>query len=120
MCWEGFEIRSSECPIENRIWVRDGKYIPLEQLSNRMFNVPLAGTIFWTQPITLFPFVAGVVEDYTSDCTFKKGEIVLAPDLDHAVIVAWRSPFDGHTVDAGDIQQSTELLRCQFTGKLVC
>ena len=41
------------------------------------------------------PFVAGGQQDYTDNCTFKRGEILLAPGPDHATMVAWKSPFDG-------------------------
>ena len=93
--WFFLRTTTTEGPIQTRTWVRDGKYVPLDQLSNRMFDVPLAGAIFRTSPTTLAPLVAGVTEDYTIDCTFKKREVVLAPGPDHAAVLAWKSPFNG-------------------------
>jgi len=93
--WFFMRTTNAKGPIETRIWVRDGKYVPLDHRSTGMFDLPLAGAIFQTKPSTIAPFVAGVRQDYTIDCTFKKGEILLAPGPDHAVVLAWRSPFDG-------------------------
>ena len=88
--WQFLRTTTAEGPIASRTWIRDGKYVPLEQLSKRMFDVPIAGAIFQTKPTALAPFVAGVQQDYTIDCTFKRGEILLAPGPDHAAILAWR------------------------------
>ncbi|MBM82316.1 MAG: hypothetical protein CMJ78_17250 [Planctomycetaceae bacterium] len=93
--WKFLRTTNSKGPVASRTWIRDGKYVPLEQLSARMFDLPLAGAIFQTKPTSKAPFVAGVQDSYTIDCTFKKGEVMLAPGPDHAVVLAWRSPVDG-------------------------
>jgi len=93
--WFLMRTTTAKGSIQNRTWVRDGRYVPLEQTSTRMFGLPLAGAIFRVKPNSLAPFVAGVTENYTIDCTFRKGEVLLAPGPDHAVVLAWRSPFDG-------------------------
>ena len=93
--WHFLRTTTAEGPIAARTWVRDGKYVPLEQLSDRMFDLPIAGAIFRTRPIAVAPLVAGVQQDYTIDCTFKRGETLLTPGPDHATMVAWKSPFDG-------------------------
>ena len=41
--WFFLRTTTAEGPIQTRTWVHDGKYALLDQLSNRMFGVPLAG-----------------------------------------------------------------------------
>ncbi|MBC8351954.1 MAG: PSD1 domain-containing protein [Planctomycetes bacterium] len=93
--WHFLRTTNHTGPVASRTWHRDGQYAPLDNLLKRMFGLPLSGAIFQTTPTAKAPFVAGVGEDYTIDCTFKRGEILVCPGPDHAAILAWKSPFDG-------------------------
>ncbi|HAY82228.1 MAG TPA: hypothetical protein DCY79_20680 [Planctomycetaceae bacterium] len=92
--WFLMRTTNSNGPVASRTWLRDGKYAPLESQASNLFGVPLKGAIYGTEP-HLAPFIAGVTETYTIDCTFRQGELLLAPGPDHAVVLGWRSPFDG-------------------------
>ena len=92
--WFLMRTTNSNGPVASRTWLRDGKYTPLETPADNLFGVPIKGAIYQMNP-QLAPFVAGVTDTYTIDCTFRKGELVLAPGPDHAVVLGWRSPFDG-------------------------
>ena len=92
--WFLMRTTNSKGPVASRTWLRDGKYSPLASAASNMFGVPLKGALYREQP-QLAPFIAGVTETYTIDCTFKQGELMLAPGPDHAVVLGWRSPFDG-------------------------
>ena len=93
--WFLLRTTSSKGPLASRTWLHDGKYAPLDSYGDKLFGVPIKGAIFQTKPSALAPFIAGVTKDYTIDCTMKQGELVLAPGPDHAVVLGWRSPFDG-------------------------
>ncbi len=93
--WFLMRTTNSTGPVPTRRWLRDGKYAPLESAGGKLFGAPLDGAIYRTKPNALAPFVAGATETYTIDCTIKKGELVLAPGPDHAVVLAWRNPLDG-------------------------
>jgi len=92
--WFLMRTTNSKGPVASRTWLRDGKYSPLTSVASNLFGVPLKGALYREQP-QLAPFIAGVTETYTIDCTFKQGELMLAPGPDHAVVLGWRSPFDG-------------------------
>ncbi|MBC8356395.1 MAG: PSD1 domain-containing protein [Planctomycetes bacterium] len=92
--WFLMRTTNSKGPVASRTWLRDGRYAPLASPASNLFGVPLKGAIYQAQP-QLAPFIAGVTETYTIDCTFKQGELMLAPGPDHAVVLGWRSPFDG-------------------------
>ena len=99
--WFLLRTTNSKGPVTSRTWLHDGKYVPLEFHGDRLFGVPVKGAVFRTNPTALAPFVAGVTSDYTIDCTMKQGELMLAPGPDHAVVLGWRSPFDGKAAIRG-------------------
>ena len=99
--WFLLRTTNSKGPIGSRTWIRDGKYAPLDSYGSKLFGVPVKGAIFRTKPTALAPFVAGVTSDYTIDCTMKRGEVLLAPGPDHAVVLGWRSPFAGRVAIGG-------------------
>ena len=92
--WFLLRTSSSKGPVASRAWLRDGKYVPLTSPGTDLFGVPIKGAIFRAQP-ELAPFIAGVTKTYTIDCTFRQGELIMAPGPDHAAVLGWRSPFDG-------------------------
>ncbi|MAV36207.1 MAG: hypothetical protein CMJ59_12205 [Planctomycetaceae bacterium] len=101
--WHFLRTTTSDGPIASRRWIRDGKYVPLDQLSRKLFDLPVAGAIYQTVPTALAPFVGGVRETYSIDTTWRKGELIVAPGPDHAAILAWESPVTGILSVAGTV-----------------
>ena len=93
--WHFLRTTNSQGAIGSRTWLRDGKYVPLDATSTRIFDQPLAGALFQKHPATLAPFVAGVTATHNSDVQWRKGELLVAPGPDHAAVLAWTSPVRG-------------------------
>ena len=99
--WYFLRTTNSQGPLASRTWLRDGKYVPLEAGSTRIFGQPLSGAIFQEQPTSLAPFVAGVTATHSADVQWRKGELLVAPGPDHAAVLAWKSPVTGTLVIKG-------------------
>ena len=101
--WYFLRTTNSQGPLVSRTWLRDGKYVPLDATSTSIFDQPLSGAIFQATPKSLAPFVAGVTATHNSDVQWRKGELLVAPGPDHAVILAWKSPVTGTLVIEGAV-----------------
>ena len=99
--WSLLRTTNSNGPVATRTWAHDGRYAPLDWSGSDLFGAPIKGAIFRTKPTALAPFIVGVTRTYTIDCTMKQGELILAPGPDHAVVLGWRSPFDGRVAIRG-------------------
>ena len=62
--WRFLRTTSSEGPVGARRWIRDGKYVPLDHSSERLFNQPILGSIYQVDPTWKAPFVGGVTATY--------------------------------------------------------
>ncbi|MBC8357191.1 MAG: hypothetical protein H8E66_34910, partial [Planctomycetes bacterium] len=99
--WFLLRTTNSNGTVASRTWARDGRYARLDASASDLFGAPIKGAVYRTQPTALAPFIAGVTRTYTIDCTMKQGELILAPGPDHAVVLGWRSPFDGRVAIRG-------------------
>jgi hypothetical protein len=99
--WFLLRTTNSKGAVASRTWAHDGRYAPLDLSGSDLFGVPVRGAVFRTKPTALAPFIAGVTQTYTIDCAMKQGELILAPGPDHAVVLGWRSPFDGRVAIRG-------------------
>ena len=92
--WHFLRTSTSTGPVESRVWLRDGRYVPLEDSGERLFASSLDGWAFRVaQPLA--PAIGRVTERQDLGLVFEPGDILLAPGPDHAVVIAWRSPVAG-------------------------
>lgn len=92
--WHFLRTTRSEGPIESRKWLRDGRYAPLTEKGDRVFGLPFDGWILRLTPAES-PVVSAALEDKAAGLSVQRGDIVIAPGPEHAVIVAWESPVAG-------------------------
>ena len=92
--WHFLRTTRSEGPIETRKWLRDGRYVPLGEKGDRIFGLPFDGWIFRLTPAES-PVVSVASEDKAAGLSVHRGDIVIAPGPEHAVIVGWESPVAG-------------------------
>jgi hypothetical protein len=92
--WHFLRTTRSEGPLETRRWLRDGRYAPLTEKGDRVFGLPFDGWIYRLNPAES-PVVSAALEDKPGGLTVQRGDIVIAPGPEHAVVVAWESPVSG-------------------------
>ena len=92
--WHFLRTTRSEGPLEIRRWLRDGRYAPLTERGDFVFGLPFDGWIYRLAPAES-PVVSAALEDKPAGLVVKRGDIVIAPGPEHAVIVGWESPVAG-------------------------
>lgn len=92
--WHLLRTTNFAGPVGTRTWKHDGMYAPLDYIKQNLFGQPLSGAIFETTPHDKAPFIASVLQTYTADVVWNKGEILVAPGAEHAVVLGWRCPSD--------------------------
>ncbi|MFM7160774.1 MAG: DUF1549 domain-containing protein, partial [Planctomycetaceae bacterium] len=92
--WQFLRTTRSEGAVESRKWLNDGRYVPLTEAADKLFDSPLDGWAFRTQG-ALAPAVGKVTTAYDIGLKFQPGDILVAPGPDHAIVIAWRSPVAG-------------------------
>ena len=92
--WHFLRTTHAEGPLEQRKWSRDGRYVPLTGSGERLFDHPFDGWIFQPQPAES-PAISIAQTDQPVGLIVKRGEVVVAPGPQHAVVVGWRSPVAG-------------------------
>jgi len=92
--WHFLRTTQSEGPLETRRWLRDGRYALLTEKGDSVFGLPFDGWIYRLTPAES-PVVSAAMEDGAGGLVVRRGEIVVAPGPEHAVIVAWESPVSG-------------------------
>ncbi|HND54095.1 MAG TPA: DUF1549 domain-containing protein, partial [Pirellulaceae bacterium] len=92
--WHFLRTTRSEGPIENRRWLRDGRFQPLSEQGDRVFSLPFDGWIFQTSPAES-PAVAIASEDKAAGLAVQRGDVIVTPGPQHAVVVGWESPVSG-------------------------
>jgi hypothetical protein len=92
--WHFLRTTRSEGPIESRKWLRDGRYAPLTEKGDRVFGLPFDGWIFRLAPAES-PVVSAALEDKAGGLAVLRGDIIVAPGPEHAMVVAWESPVSG-------------------------
>ncbi len=92
--WHFLRTTSSAGPVESRMWLRDGKYVPLGDSGEKLFGASLDGWAYQVkQPLA--PAIGRVTARQDLGLVFEPGDILMAPGPDHAVVIAWRSPVAG-------------------------
>ena len=81
-------------PVETRQWLRDGKYVPLAEQGDKLFESPLDGWAYRAGQ-RVAPLVGKVTAEYDVGLKFKAGDMLIAPGPEHAVVIGWRSPVAG-------------------------
>lgn len=79
---------------EQRTWPRDGRYVPLTEAGDRLFDHPFDGWVFQKHPAES-PAISVALVDQAAGLQVNRGDVVLAPGPQHAVVVGWRSPVSG-------------------------
>ncbi|MFO0816984.1 MAG: PSD1 and planctomycete cytochrome C domain-containing protein [Pirellulales bacterium] len=92
--WHFLRTTRSEGPTATRRWLRDGRYTPLAEQGDRVFGLPFDGWIYRLTPAES-PVVSAALEDRAGGLSVNRGDIVVAPGPEHAVIVGWESPVSG-------------------------
>ena len=92
--WHFLRTTRSEGPVETRKWLHDGRYVPLAENGDRVFGLPFDGWIYRLNPAES-PVISAALEDNAAGLVVKRGDIVVAPGPEHAVVVAWESPVAG-------------------------
>jgi hypothetical protein len=103
--WHFLRTTRSEGPLETRRWLRDGRYTPLTEKGDRVFGLPIDGWIYRLNPAES-PAVAAALEDNAAGLVVKRGDIIVAPGPEHAVVVAWESPVSGTLDIQGDFEHA--------------
>ncbi len=93
--WFFLRTTSSRGSIESRQWIRDGRYVPLSDVGEKLFGYPLDGWVFQAGEQSLSPSVCQLVGTPNPSLRLEPGQILLSPGLDHAVVVGWRCPVVG-------------------------
>ncbi|MCA9107016.1 MAG: hypothetical protein KDA83_16465, partial [Planctomycetales bacterium] len=103
--WYLLRTTTSEGTVEARSWLRDGKYEPLLESGDGLFDAPVNGWAFRAAP-PLAPIAGIVTADYDVGLTFRSGEMLVAPGPDHAVVIGWRSPVAGKLEIEGEFEHA--------------
>ncbi len=92
--WHFLRTTGFNGPVESRQWLRDGKYVPLAEQGDKLFDSPLDGWAFRAEQ-RLAPLLGKVTAEYDVGLKFKAGDMLIAPGPEHAVVIGWRSPVAG-------------------------
>ena len=103
--WHFLRTTRAEGNPEQRRWLRDGRYTPLTESGERLFDHPFDGWIFQKQPAES-PAITVAQADHAAGLAVKRGAVVLAPGPQHAVIVGWRSPVAGTLTITGAFEHA--------------
>ncbi|MCY2962091.1 MAG: PSD1 and planctomycete cytochrome C domain-containing protein [Planctomycetota bacterium] len=92
--WHFLRTTGMNGPVETRQWLRDGKYVPLAEQGDKLFDSPLDGWAYLVGQ-RLAPLAGKVTAEYDVGLKFKAGDMLIAPGPEHAVVIGWRSPVAG-------------------------
>ncbi|MDA1054382.1 MAG: PSD1 and planctomycete cytochrome C domain-containing protein [Planctomycetota bacterium] len=92
--WHFLRTNEFNGPVETRQWLRNGKYVPLTEQGDNLFESPLDGWAYRAGQ-RLAPLVGKITADYDVGLKFKAGDMLIAPGPEHAVVIGWRSPVAG-------------------------
>ncbi|MCY2963313.1 MAG: PSD1 and planctomycete cytochrome C domain-containing protein [Planctomycetota bacterium] len=103
--WHFLRTTRSEGPPETRRWLRDGRYVPLTEQGDRLFGMPFDGWIFRLMEAES-PVVSAALEEKPAGLAVGRGDIVIAPGPQHAVVVGWESPVSGKLEIRGSFEHA--------------
>ncbi|MBC8352471.1 MAG: hypothetical protein H8E66_10815, partial [Planctomycetes bacterium] len=89
--WHFLRTTGMNGPVESRQWLRDGKYVPLSEQGDKLFDSPLDGWAYRAGQ-RLAPLLGKVTAEYDVGLKFKAGDMLVAPGPEHAMVIGWRSP----------------------------
>ena len=92
--WHFLRTTGMNGSVETRQWLRDGKYVPLTEQGDKLFDSPLDGWAYLAGQ-RLAPLLGKVTAEYDVGLKFKAGDMLIAPGPEHAVVIGWRSPVAG-------------------------
>ena len=92
--WHFLRTTTFQGPIESRAWLRDGKYVPLTEQADKLFDSPLDGWAYRASE-KIAPLVGKVAAEYDVGLKFQAGDLLIAPGPEHAVVIGWRSSVSG-------------------------
>jgi hypothetical protein len=92
--WYLLRTTGVDGPVESRNWLRDGRYLPLTENGDKLFESPVAGWAYRAGQ-RLAPLAGRVTAEYDVGLKFNTGDILIAPGPEHAMVIGWRSPVAG-------------------------
>ena len=93
--WHFLRTTGLNGPVETRAWLRDGKYVPLTEQGDKLFESPLDGWAYRAEGQRQAPLFGKITAEYDAGLKFKAGDMLIAPGPEHAVVIGWRSPVAG-------------------------
>jgi len=101
--WYFLRTTTTQGPIESREWIRDGRYRPLTESGAGLFASPLDGWAHRVSP-PLAPLLGRLTAEYDVGLRFERGDLLLAPGPEHAVVLGWCSPVSGRLEITGQFE----------------
>jgi hypothetical protein len=106
--WHFLRTTGVDGPVESRRWSRDGRYVPLSEQGERLFGMPLDGWIYQAGGSALAPSIVQVTQPQDFGLKLEPGDLLLAPGLEHAIVIGWRSPVAGMMTIRGSFEHAQD------------